>query len=75
MAAKLNIGKTLLHKWISLRLIRTHSSAIKLALTDVNKLARLKFSLSQLLVESSGGSEINFQGMYNTIHIDGNGYI
>lgn len=70
MTEKMGIGKTLLHTWIKQGLLRSHSSAIKPTLNDLNKLARLKWSLSQLNVNRLENGEIAFQSMNNTIHID-----
>ncbi|XP_057773775.1 uncharacterized protein LOC130993071 [Salvia miltiorrhiza] len=67
MAKKLNVSKSLLGIWIKEKLIRPHTSAIKPALSKVNKLARLKFALSHLRFDDD---TLKFQSMRNVIHID-----
>ncbi|XP_057785529.1 uncharacterized protein LOC131003072 [Salvia miltiorrhiza] len=67
MAKKLNVSKSLLGIWIKEKLIRPHTSAIKPALSKVNKLARLKFALSHLRFDDD---TLKFQSTRNVIHID-----
>ncbi|XP_057793230.1 uncharacterized protein LOC131009842 [Salvia miltiorrhiza] len=70
MAAKLGISKSLLGEWIKEKQLRAHTSAVKPFLTDDNKLARLRFSLSQLNSASILEDKLNFHSMHNVVHID-----
>ncbi|XP_057786554.1 uncharacterized protein LOC131003999 [Salvia miltiorrhiza] len=69
MAVHLSVSKSQVGNWIKERQIRAHTSAIKPTLNEVNKLARLRWSLSHLSPDISNG-KLDFTGMHNTIHID-----
>ncbi|XP_057774932.1 uncharacterized protein LOC130993913 [Salvia miltiorrhiza] len=69
MSTNLGVSKSMIHKWVKQKKLKPHTSAIKPFLTPLNRLSRLRWSLNQLSSVSDGGF-INFQTMYNTIHID-----
>ncbi|XP_057775233.1 uncharacterized protein LOC130994215 [Salvia miltiorrhiza] len=69
MSTHLGVSKSLIHKWVKERKLKPHTNAIKPFLTPQNRLCRLSWSLKQLSSLSEDGF-IQFQSMYNTIHID-----
>ncbi|XP_057803284.1 uncharacterized protein LOC131018588 [Salvia miltiorrhiza] len=70
MASKLGISKSLVGEWIKDKQLGAHTSAVKPLLTEENKLARLKFSLSQLNSAANIDGKFTFKGMHNVVHID-----
>ncbi|XP_057775471.1 uncharacterized protein LOC130994446 [Salvia miltiorrhiza] len=69
MAVKLGVSKSLLGQWIKKKELRPHTSAIKPQLTDVNKIARMKFCLSNVVYDGAM-SRYSYQSMHNVVHID-----
>ncbi|XP_057793332.1 uncharacterized protein LOC131009952 [Salvia miltiorrhiza] len=69
MAVKLGVSKSLLGQWIKRKELRPHTSAIKPQLTDVNKIARMKFCLSNVVYDGAM-SRYSYQSMHNVVHID-----
>ncbi|XP_042060955.1 uncharacterized protein LOC121805225 [Salvia splendens] len=69
MAVKLNVSKSTLGQWVKQGKLRPHTNAIKPALTNMNKIARARWSLSQLQPQITQGG-VQFQGMHNVVHID-----
>ena len=69
MACNLSVSKTTIHNWIKQDKLRPHTNAIKPALTELNKLARLKWCLTQLQPSITQG-KVHFHGMHNIVHID-----
>ncbi|XP_042065346.1 uncharacterized protein LOC121808839 [Salvia splendens] len=69
MAVKLNVSKSTLGQWVKHGKLRPHTNAIKPALTNVNKIARVRWSLSQLQPQITQG-RVPYQSMHNVVHID-----
>ncbi|XP_057780176.1 uncharacterized protein LOC130998786 [Salvia miltiorrhiza] len=69
MAVKLQVSKSLLGQWIKRKELRPHTSAIKPLLTDVNKIARMKYCLSNVVYDAAM-SRYSYQSMHNVVHID-----
>ncbi|XP_047965195.1 uncharacterized protein LOC125209651 [Salvia hispanica] len=69
MAVKLNVSKSTVGSWVKQGKLRPHTNAIKPALTDMNKLARVRWSLSQLQPRIADG-KVPYQSMQNIVHID-----
>ncbi|XP_057770731.1 uncharacterized protein LOC130990519 [Salvia miltiorrhiza] len=69
MAVKLGVSKSLLGQWIKRKELRPHTSAIKPQLTDVNKIARMKYCLSNVVYDAAM-SRYSYQSMHNVVHID-----
>ncbi|XP_042028358.1 uncharacterized protein LOC121775342 [Salvia splendens] len=69
MAPKLGVSKTTICRWVKDKQLRPHTSAVKPHLTDLNKLARLKWCLSQLQSNIIAG-KVAFNEMRNVVHID-----
>ncbi|XP_047942997.1 uncharacterized protein LOC125189809 [Salvia hispanica] len=69
MARKLEISKSTLGRMKKEGLIRPHTSAVKPILTDLNKLARLRWSLSQIQPIRIDG-KLKYNTMHNVVHID-----
>ncbi|XP_042003778.1 uncharacterized protein LOC121752748 [Salvia splendens] len=69
MAVKLNVSKSTLGQWVKQGKLRPHTNAIKPALTNMNKIARARWSLSQLQPQITQGG-VQFQSMHNVVHID-----
>ncbi|XP_042032594.1 uncharacterized protein LOC121779336 [Salvia splendens] len=69
MAPKLGVSKTTICRWVKDKQLRPHTSAIKPHLTDLNKLARLKWCLSQLQPNIIART-VAFNEMRNVVHID-----
>ncbi|XP_042016290.1 uncharacterized protein LOC121764314 [Salvia splendens] len=69
MAVKLNVSKSTLGHWVKQGKLRPHTNAIKPALTNMNKIARARWSLSQLEPQITQG-RVKFQSMHNVVHID-----
>ncbi|KAL1569271.1 hypothetical protein AAHA92_00767 [Salvia divinorum] len=69
MATKFDVSKTTLVRWVKEKQIKPHTNAIKPTLTEANKLARLKWSLSQLQPNLEQ-EKVKFQPMHNVVHID-----
>ncbi|XP_057793023.1 uncharacterized protein LOC131009627 [Salvia miltiorrhiza] len=53
MAVKLGVSKSLLGNWIKRKELRPHTNAIKPLLTDVNKIARMKYCLSNVVYDAT----------------------
>ncbi|XP_042019041.1 uncharacterized protein LOC121766872 [Salvia splendens] len=62
-------SKSTLGQWIKEDKLRPHTNAIKLALTDANKLARLKWCLSKIQPTINAG-RVQFESIDNVVHID-----
>ncbi|XP_042067417.1 uncharacterized protein LOC121810739 [Salvia splendens] len=69
MAVKLNVSNSTLGHWVKQGKLRPHTNAIKPALTNMNKIARARWSLSQLQPQITQG-RVKFQSMHNVVHID-----
>ncbi|XP_042035328.1 uncharacterized protein LOC121781686 [Salvia splendens] len=69
MARKLEISKSTLGRMKKEDLIRPHTSAVKPVLTDLNKLARLRWGLSQIQPIRIDG-KLKYNTMHNVVHID-----
>ncbi|KAL1554586.1 hypothetical protein AAHA92_15131 [Salvia divinorum] len=69
MASKLEVSKSLMGLWVKQNKLRPHTNAIKPTLTQLNKLARLKWCLSKLGTELLHG-KLKYESMHNVIHID-----
>ena len=69
MAVKLNVSKSTVGVWVKQGKLRPHTNAIKPALTNMNKLARVRWSLSQLQPQITQG-RVQYQSMHNVVHID-----
>ncbi|XP_047965714.1 uncharacterized protein LOC125210186 [Salvia hispanica] len=69
MAVKLNVSKSTVGQWVKEGKLRPHTNAIKPALTNMNKLARVRWSLSQLQPQITQG-RVQYQSMHNVVHID-----
>ncbi|KAL1554912.1 hypothetical protein AAHA92_15416 [Salvia divinorum] len=69
MAPKLGVSKTTLCRWVKEKQLRPHTNAVKPLLTDVNKLARLRWCLSQLQPTITQG-KVSYHDMRNIVHID-----
>ncbi|XP_041994191.1 uncharacterized protein LOC121744669 [Salvia splendens] len=69
MTVKLNVSKSTLGQWVKQGKLRPHTNAIKSALTNMNKIARARWSLSQLRPQITQG-RVQFQSMHNVVHID-----
>ncbi|XP_042039639.1 uncharacterized protein LOC121785321 [Salvia splendens] len=69
MAHKLSVSKSTLGQWIKEAKLRPHTNAIKPALTDANKLARLKWCLSKLEPHINA-CRVQFESMHNVVHND-----
>ncbi|XP_047961814.1 uncharacterized protein LOC125206616 [Salvia hispanica] len=69
MAAKLNVSKGTVGQWVKEGKLRPHTNAIKPSLTNINKLARVRWSLSQLQPQITQG-RVQYQSMHNVVHID-----
>ncbi|XP_042027182.1 uncharacterized protein LOC121774357 [Salvia splendens] len=71
MTVKLNVSKSTLGQWVKQGKLRPYTNAIKPALTNMNKIARSRWSLSQLQPQITQG-RVQFQSMHNVVHIDEN---
>ncbi|XP_057771054.1 uncharacterized protein LOC130990838 [Salvia miltiorrhiza] len=69
MAVKLEVSKSLLGQWIKRKELRPHTSAIKRLLTNANKIARMKYCLSNVVYDAAMSS-YSYQSMHNVVHID-----
>lgn len=69
MAPKVGVSKTTICRWVKEDLLRVHTSAVKPHLTDQNKLARLRWCLSQLQPIINEG-KVPYHDMRNIVHID-----
>ncbi|KAL1556343.1 hypothetical protein AAHA92_11986 [Salvia divinorum] len=69
MAPKLGVSKTTLCRWVKEKQLRPHTNAVKPLLTDVNKLARLRWCLSQLQPTITQ-CKVSYHDMRNIVHID-----
>ncbi|XP_057770858.1 uncharacterized protein LOC130990650 [Salvia miltiorrhiza] len=69
MAVKLQVSKSLLGQWIKRKELRPHTSAIKPFLTDVNKISRMKYCLSNVVYDAAM-SRYSYQSMHYVVHID-----
>ncbi|XP_074314843.1 uncharacterized protein LOC141651013 [Silene latifolia] len=69
VAAAMKCSQSMVSKWVTDKVIRTHTNALKPGLTDKNKLCRLIFSMSQLYYDDIC-SKAMFKDQSNVIHID-----
>ncbi|XP_047949548.1 uncharacterized protein LOC125195440 [Salvia hispanica] len=69
MARKLEISKSTLGRMKKEGPIRPHTSAVKPILTDLNKLARFRWSFSQIQPIRIDG-KLKYNTMHNVVHID-----
>lgn len=69
MASKLEVSKSLVGVWIKQGKLRPHTNAIKSQLSEENKIARMKWSLSQLRVDTHL-DKMFYNSMHNVVHID-----
>ncbi|XP_041995655.1 uncharacterized protein LOC121745765 [Salvia splendens] len=69
MTVKLNVSKSTLDHWVKQGKLRPHTNAIKHALTNMNKVARARWSRSQLQPQITQG-RVQYQSMHNVVHID-----
>ncbi|XP_047961430.1 uncharacterized protein LOC125206185 [Salvia hispanica] len=70
MAPKLGVSKMTICRWVKEGQLKPHTSAVKPHLTEVNKLARLKWCLSQLQPNISSAGKVAYNEMRNVVHID-----
>ncbi|XP_041995853.1 uncharacterized protein LOC121745970 [Salvia splendens] len=69
MASKLEVSKSLVGVWIKQGKLRPHTNAIKSQLSEANKIARMKWSLSQLRLDNNL-DKMFYNSMQNVVHID-----
>ncbi|XP_042041190.1 uncharacterized protein LOC121786618 [Salvia splendens] len=69
LAIKMDVSKSTAGRWVKGNKIRPHTNAIKLALTDVNKITRMRWSLSHIQPTISEG-KLTYHAMHNIVHID-----
>ncbi|XP_042041456.1 uncharacterized protein LOC121786928 [Salvia splendens] len=69
LAYKMGVSKTTVGRWAKSHLIRPHTNAIKPALTEANKISRMRWCLTHIQPALYGG-KLLYHAMHNTIHID-----
>ncbi|XP_042035315.1 uncharacterized protein LOC121781669 [Salvia splendens] len=69
LAIKMDVSKSTAGRWVKGNKIRPHTNAIKPALTDVNKITRMRWSLSHIQPTISEG-KLTYHAMHNIVHID-----
>ncbi|XP_042022953.1 uncharacterized protein LOC121770254 [Salvia splendens] len=69
LAIKMEVSKSTAGRWVKGNKIRPHTNAIKPALTDVNKISRMRWSLSHIQPTISEG-KLLYHAMHNIVHID-----
>ncbi|XP_042067053.1 uncharacterized protein LOC121810323 [Salvia splendens] len=69
LAIKMEVSKSTAGRWVKGNKIRPHTNAIKPALTDVNKISRMRWSLSHILPTIFEG-KLLYHAMHNIVHID-----
>ncbi|KAK9723577.1 hypothetical protein RND81_05G009400 [Saponaria officinalis] len=69
LATHMNLHISTVTRLVKKGSIRRHSNAIKPALTDANKIARVKWCLGKI-VKSTLNDGLLFEPMYNVVHID-----
>ncbi|XP_074314690.1 uncharacterized protein LOC141649922 [Silene latifolia] len=69
VAAAMQCSQSMVSKWVTDKVIKTDTNALKPGLTDKNKLCRLIFSMSQLYYDDIC-SKVMFKDQSNVIHID-----
>ena len=69
IAAKLEVSKTTVGKFVKAGHLRPHTNAIKPLLTASNKLARMRLCLSHVQPTIVDG-KLKYHSMHNVVHID-----
>ncbi|XP_042027075.1 uncharacterized protein LOC121774233 [Salvia splendens] len=69
LAIKMEVSKSTAGRWVKGNKIRPYTNAIKPALTDVNKISRMRWSLSHIQPTKSEG-KLLYHEMHNIVHID-----
>ncbi|XP_042035354.1 uncharacterized protein LOC121781723 [Salvia splendens] len=69
LAIKMEVSKSTAGRWVKGNKIRPHTNVIKPALTDVNKISRMRWSLSHIQLTMYEG-KLLYHAMHNIVHID-----
>ncbi|XP_042056416.1 uncharacterized protein LOC121801003 [Salvia splendens] len=69
LACKMEVSKTTVGRWAKNNLIRPHTNAIKPALTEANKISRMRWCLTHIQPAIDEG-KLFYHAMHNTVHID-----
>ncbi|XP_042024289.1 uncharacterized protein LOC121771521 [Salvia splendens] len=69
LACKMEVSKTTVGRWAKNNLIRPHTNAIKPALTEANKISRMRWCLTHIQPAIDEG-KLLYHAMHNTVHID-----
>ncbi|XP_042008973.1 uncharacterized protein LOC121757505 [Salvia splendens] len=69
LACKMGISKTKVGRWAKNNLIRPHTNAIKPALTEANKISRMRWCLTHIQ-PALDEWKLLYHAMHNTVHID-----
>ncbi|XP_042032238.1 uncharacterized protein LOC121778919 [Salvia splendens] len=69
LAIKMEVSKSTAGRWAKDNKIRPHTNAIKPALTDANKISRMKWSLNHIQPTIAEG-KLLYHGMHNIVLID-----
>ncbi|XP_042018944.1 uncharacterized protein LOC121766756 [Salvia splendens] len=69
LACKMGVSKTTFGRWAKSHLIRPHTNAIKPALTEANKISRMRWCLTHIQPALDEG-KLLYHAMHNTVHID-----
>ncbi|XP_042060647.1 uncharacterized protein LOC121804947 [Salvia splendens] len=65
----MEVSKTTIGRWAKNNLIRPHTNAIKPALTEANKISRMRWCLTHIQSAIDEG-KLLYHAMHNTVHID-----
>ncbi|XP_042003811.1 uncharacterized protein LOC121752785 [Salvia splendens] len=69
LAIKTEVSKSTAGRWVKGNKIRPHTNATKPALTDVNKISRMRWSLTHIQPTIAEG-KLLYHAMHNIVHID-----
>ncbi|XP_042003670.1 uncharacterized protein LOC121752615 [Salvia splendens] len=69
LAIKMEVSKSTVGRWVKDNQIRPHTNVIKPALTEANKIARMRWYLTHIHLTIAEG-KLLYHAMHNTVHID-----